>query len=122
MIEKLPDLVNGDAALVRRGRWLTTDFMVEVGPEQHLVRVEQGRIAEVRPITVNLVPWRFAVRAEADVWRRFWRPVPEPGYHDVIALMRYGRMRLEGDLQPMMANLLYIKAVLESPRRLEDAP
>ncbi len=31
MIEKLPDLVNGDARLVWRGRFLTVDFLVEVG-------------------------------------------------------------------------------------------
>jgi hypothetical protein len=122
MIEKLPELVNSDEALVRRGRWLTADALIEVGARGHLVRFEAGRIAAVRRLTTNLVPWSFAIRAEEEVWRRFWRPVPEPGYHDIIALMRYGRMRLEGNLQPLMAHLLYVKAVLETPRRLSAQP
>jgi hypothetical protein len=42
--------------------------------------------------------------------------MPEPGYHDVIAMTRLGVARLEGDLQPLMANLRYVKEVLESPR------
>ena len=33
MIERLFELVNADAALVRRGRFLTTDFLVEVGDD-----------------------------------------------------------------------------------------
>ena len=31
MLEKLQELVNADAALVRRGRWLTADMMLEIG-------------------------------------------------------------------------------------------
>jgi hypothetical protein len=32
MIETLRERVNGDEALVRRGRYLTTTFLLEVGP------------------------------------------------------------------------------------------
>ena len=118
-IDKLPELVNGNAALVRRGRHFSTEMMIEVGDAQYLVRIEQGRIAAVEPLRINLRPWSFAIRAAAEVWERFWEPVPAPGYHDLIALLRYGRVRMEGNLQPLMANLIYLKLVLETPRRLE---
>ena len=118
-IEKLPELVNGNAALVRRGKHFSADVMIEVGDRQHLVRFEQGRIAAVTPIRINLQSWTFSIRAAADVWERFWLPVPPPGYHDLIALLRYGRLRFEGNLQPLMANLIYLKLVLETPRVLE---
>lgn len=118
-IEKLPELVNKNAALVRRGQHFTADMMVEVGDAQYLVSIEQGRIRSVRPVTINLISWTFALRASAEVWEQFWRPVPSPGYHDLIALLRYGRLRMEGDLQPMMANLIYLKLVMETPRTLE---
>jgi hypothetical protein len=118
-IEKLPDLVNANAALVRRGRHFSADIMIEVGETQYLVRIAQGRIADVTPIRLNLQSWTFAIRAAADVWARFWQPVPAPGYHDLIALLRYGRLRFEGNLQPLMANLIYLKLVLETPRALE---
>jgi hypothetical protein len=47
MIERLFGLVNADAAPVRRGRFLTTDFLVEVGDEAFLVSAQEGRIAGV---------------------------------------------------------------------------
>ena len=118
MIERLADLVNADAALVRRGRYLTTDFLVEVGDEPFQVSVEHGRIAGVTRGAAPVRPWRFAIRASAETWREFWQPVPRPGYHDLFALTRFGRARIEGDLLPLMANLRYVKEVLESPRRL----
>jgi hypothetical protein len=118
MIERLFDLVNADAALVRRGRFLTTDFLVEVGDEPFQVSVQDGRIASVTRGPAAARPWRFAIRASAEAWREFWQPVPRPGYHDLFALTRFGHARIEGDLRPLMANLRYVKEVLETPRRL----
>jgi len=118
MIDRLPGLVNGDEALVRRGRFLTCDFLVEVGDVAYHVSVEQGRIASVTLGPALMRPWRFAIRAAEEAWREFWQPVPRAGYHDLFALTRFGRARIEGDLQPLMANLRYIKDVLAAPRRL----
>ena len=44
MIEKLPELVNNNEALIRRGRWLNDVFLVEVGEIQYLVHVTAGRV------------------------------------------------------------------------------
>jgi hypothetical protein len=118
MIERLSELVNADAALVRRGRFLTTDFLVEVGEEAFHVSVHEGRIAAVTRGPAPGRPWRFAIRASAEAWREFWQPVPRAGYHDLFALTRFGRARIEGDLLPLMANLRYVKEVLEKPRLL----
>ena len=118
MIERLFDLVNADEALVRCGRFLTADFLVEVGNTPYHVSVERGRIASVTRGPTLMRPWRFAIRAPEEAWREFWQPVPRPGYHDLFALTRFGHARIEGDLHPLMANLRYIKEVLETPRRL----
>jgi hypothetical protein len=118
MIERLFDLVNADAALVRRGRFLTCDFLVEVGEVPYHVSVECGRIASVTRGPALMRPWRFAIRASEEAWYQFWQPVPRSGYHDLFALTRFGHARVEGDLHPLMANLRYVKEVLEAPRRL----
>ena len=118
MIDRLSELVNADEALVRRGRFLTCDFLVEVGDTPYHVSVERGRIASVTRGPALMRPWRFAIRASEEAWREFWQPVPRPGYHDLFALTRFGRARVEGDLHPLMANLRYVKEVLETPRRL----
>ena len=117
-LERLPELVNGNEALVRRGRFLTVQFLVEVGDIAYLVSVMEGRIVRVERGPFLLRSWTFALRAPLEAWQRFREPVPLPGYHDLFAMTKQGQARIEGDLQPLMSNLLYIKDILAAPRRL----
>ena len=121
MIEKLPELVNNDAPLVRRGRWLNDVFMVEVGAIQYLVHVREGRIDRIETGPFVMPSWTVAVRGPEAMWQRFWKSTPAPGDNDLFALRKTGEMTVEGDLQPFMANLIYIKQVLASPRQLDSA-
>ena len=121
MIEKLPELVNKNVALVRRGRWLSDVFMVEVGLIQYLVHVHEGRIEYVETGPFIMASWTFAVRGPEAMWCRFWKAIPAPGDNDLFALRKTGEMSVEGNLQPFMANLIYIKQVLASPRQLDTA-
>jgi hypothetical protein len=118
MIERLPELVNSDAALVRRGRFLTGAFMIEVGTEQYLIQICSGVIKRIEKGPFVMRSWIFAIRASEQTWGRFWQKIPQPGYHDIFALLRKAEITLEGDLQPFMANLLYIKLLLAAPRAL----
>ncbi len=43
VFERLSEWVNADAALVRRGRYLSTTFLLEVGDVAWLVTVHEGR-------------------------------------------------------------------------------
>ena len=47
MFERLPDLVDADAGLVRRGRFLSVTFLIEVGARAYLIHVVQGRVTRV---------------------------------------------------------------------------
>ena len=116
-IESLPELVNNNAALLHRGRYFSTTFMLEIGDNQYIIKIHEGRVIDVSAAGV-MPTWIFALRASIDVWEKFWAAVPEPGYNDVLALVRWGRMRIEGNLQPLMANLLYVKEALASIRTL----
>ncbi len=116
----LPTLVDADEAMIRRGRYLTTTFLVETGDTAWLITVIEGRVARVERGPFLMRGWSFAVRAGADAWRRFWQPVPAPGYHDLFAMAKLGHARIEGDLQPLMANLRYVKDLLEAPRGRVD--
>lgn len=116
VLERLPDLVNGDAALVRRGGHCSLTFLVEVGATAWLVTVHRGRIERLERGPFLMRAWRFAVRAPEAAWRRFWEPIPAPGYHDLFAMTKAGHATVEGDLQPLMAHLRYVKDVLAAPR------
>ena len=119
MLERLAEIVNGNEDLVRRGRYFSDTFMLEVGETQYLIEVLQGRIESVELGPFVMRSWTFALRATEDVWQRFWEKLPKPGYHDIFALLRLNRIVLDGDLQPMMANLLYVKEVIAAPRKLK---
>ncbi len=119
IIEKLPELVNKDERLVWRGRFLTVDFLIQVGDHSYLVSIQSGRITSMERGPFYMRPGRFAVRAPAESWEKLWEPVPGPGYTDILGVMKRGEARIEGDLQPLIANLRYIKEVLATPRRLK---
>lgn len=115
--ESLPERVDADARLVHRGRFVSTTFLLEVGPDAWLVRIAEGRVAEVRRGPHVMPRWTFALRAPADAWEDFWSPRPPPGANDLLALAKARRLAIEGDQHPFMANLLYFKGVLASLRR-----
>ena len=119
MLERLGEIVNRDEALVRRGRYFSDTFMLEVGKAQFLIKVCQGRIESVELGPFVMRSWTFALRATEDVWQRFWEKLPQPGYQDIFALLRQDRIVLDGELQPMMANLLYVKEVIAAPRKIK---
>ena len=118
MIEKLPELVNADAALIHRGRWVSATVLVGVGDRHYLLTIEKGRLSQVREGPFVTPSYDFGVTAPTEEWERFWAPRPLPGSHDLFALLRRGVLTLSGDLHPFMANLQYFKDVLAAPRAL----
>ena len=118
MIERIPELVNADANLVRRGRFLSTTFLLEIGKQGYLVKIIEGRIVSITPGPFVTPNYSFALRAPREEWEMFWKKLPPPGYNDIFALFKRGKLTIEGDLHPFMANLLYIKDVLAAPRQI----
>lgn len=116
VLERLAELVNADARLVRRGRDCSMTFLVETGATQWLVSVHKGRIVDVERGPFLMRAWAFAIRAPAEAWRQFWQPVPAAGFHDLFAMAKGGSARIEGDLRPLMQHLRYVKDVLAAPR------
>lgn len=118
-IEHLPDLVNADLDLVRRGALMNETFLLGVDAVPYYVTVREGRIAALERGPALLRRWSFAVRASAEAWQRHWRSMPAPGDHDIFAMAKAGHAAIEGDLLPLMQHLRYVKEVLAAPRRLE---
>jgi hypothetical protein len=116
----IPALVNGDEALLRRGRYLDVDLMLEIGAVPCYITVRGGRVTSLETGPLLMPSWSFAIRGSENAWRQFWRPLPPPHFHDVFALAKTGEFRIEGDLYPFMSNLLYFKGLIGAPRRLAE--
>jgi hypothetical protein len=115
----LPDRVNGDAVLLRRGRHLNATCQLDFGGDSVLLRISDGQIAEVRRNLSVMPSADFAIIGEPAIWRRFLAADPPPGDHDLFAFLKRRELRVVGDLHPLMSHLLYFKAVFAC---LRDAP
>ena len=63
MIEQIRDLVNADEELVRRGRFVSTTFLLEIGEQGYLVKIIEGRIVSITPGPFVTPNYSFALRA-----------------------------------------------------------
>jgi hypothetical protein len=116
MLDDIARLVNDDTSIVRWGKHMNETFMVEVGDDQYLLSVSDGKLTVAKgPFTQR--SWRFAIRATRESWEKFWQKTPAPGWHDLFALLRRGDVAFEGDQRVLMAYLMYVKLVLAAPRK-----
>jgi hypothetical protein len=119
VIEALKQRVNTDEALVKRGRYLTTTFLLEVGRTAWLIAIFEGRIVSVTSGPFVMPSSSFALRASEEEWAKFWTRRPPPGSNDLMALIKRRGLNAEGDLQIFMANLRYFKEALAKLRPQE---
>jgi hypothetical protein len=119
VIEALKQRVNADEGLVRRGRYLTTTLLLEVGSTAWLIAIFEGRIVAVTSGPFVMPSSSFALRASEEEWAKFWTSRPPPGSNDLMALIKRRALKAEGDLQIFMANLRYFKEALAKLRPQE---
>jgi hypothetical protein len=112
----IPALLEQTPALIVRGRFLDCECLL--GPTDHSFHasIRAGRIVVLVPAPVLMRSWRFSYSAQPAAWAEYWKPMPRPGWHDLLALTKRGEAVLEGDLHPFMAHLQYFKDVLALPR------
>ena len=121
MIEALQQRVNDDQGLIRRGRYLTTTFLLEVGATCWLISIFEGRIVAVTRGPFVMPSSAFALRASEEEWKKFWRKRPPPGSNDLLALIKRRALKAEGNLQVFMSHLRYFKEALAKLRAEGDA-
>jgi hypothetical protein len=116
MLEALKERVNEDAGLVRRGRYLTTTFLLQSGNTSWLVAIFEGKVVSVTRGPFVMPSSSFALRASEAEWQKFFLSKPPPGSNDLMALVRRKVLKAEGDLQVFMAHLRYFKEALAKLR------
>src|SRR5262245_33195202 len=97
---RLPDLLAADADLRRRGRLLSVDCRVDVGSEPFFLAIRDGALTDLERGARLMHSTAFALRASDEAWTQHWKPVPEPGWHDLLALTKRGAASIDGDLRP----------------------
>jgi hypothetical protein len=108
-LETLKERAAGDALLARFGLDFDCALLVGDGDTDWLIEIERGAVTRVAKGPFIMPKTDLRLRAASDTWSKFLAPVPPPGYHDLLALRRYRRIQIEGDIRLMSAYLFYLK-------------
>jgi hypothetical protein len=113
---EIPALLEAAPALVARGRFLDCDCRLGPMGQPFFASIRAGRIVEFTAQAALMRSWRFSYRATPLAWGEYWKPMPKPGFHDLLALTKRGEAVLEGELHSFMTHLQYFKDLLALPR------
>lgn len=108
------DPIHGaDDWLAHLGRWVNVTFLLRKGDAEYLITLRDGRVQRIAPGPHVMPCWTFALVAGDDAWERFWAAEPQPRFHDLMAMVRFKALRIEGDMTVFMRNLLYFKTLVK---------
>lgn len=99
-----------------RVREVNLDMLLQFGQVPAIVRVRNGRVLEILEMAVPLQSSDFSIKGTETGWQKFWEQIPQAGWHDILALNKRKEFTIEGNLQPLMAHLQFIKDLLASTR------
>lgn len=112
-------MVNNDQELNVIGKYFTTKFLWQIGPESYVIEVLEGKVKNIISNPTPLEPWKFAIRGTVDAWRKFTQPTPPPMYHELFAAMFQGNLQIDGDIKELMANLRAMTRLLDVTREVQ---
>ena len=116
MFERLTETAGLGSRLSRKAPVLDTRFMLSAGDEDYIVTIAQGAVISVEAGPFVMPSYSFRIVTSRDEWEKFLEEVPKPGSNDLLAMLRRKVLAFEGNLHPLMANLLYFKLILASLR------
>lgn len=119
MIEILTDMqarLNATPHLLRLGRLFSDTMLLSVDGAEYYLTFDKGHLTEIRPGPSRKTPYRFALITDSAALEAFWRPIPEPGFHDIFGLVKIGRGQIVGDILTLVKNLRFFKEFMALPR------
>ncbi len=99
-------------------RLFSADILLQFDDVPVIVRVREGRVTELVEHRVPLQSSDFSIKGTAQGWTKFWQCMPPAGWHDIFALNKRKEFTIEGNLQPLMAHLQYVKDLLACAREV----
>ena len=120
MFKSLIDDNEKRSQLSMMAQYLNTCFMISTIENEYLVNIEKGVVKNVEEGPFVMPSYVFKLTAPKNEWLKFLQNTPQPGSHDIIAMLRRKVLKFEGDLHPLMSHLLYFKLLLASLRQVES--
>ena len=108
--------------LLHRARFVRMRFDIRSPSASLRVEVDGPRVrAELVDAASTPEPPDFSLEAGDGAWEEFSRPLPQPGFHDLLALLGEGHARFEGDGLRFYTHLFLVKGIVAAVFRKEGA-
>jgi hypothetical protein len=102
---KFKTLSDSDKTIAAMARYYTCSYMWDMGEAKVIVEMLDGKVRHINTDPAPLDAYDFALRASAQTWREFARPVPRPMFHGIWAASFRHDLKMEGNILIMMQNL-----------------
>ncbi len=119
MLQNLAQALTGNPALARRNRFARLVIAVGAGDERFTVRLGGEPIGVERGAAA--AP-DIELKASADAWAEFAKPVPAVGYQSLHGMMRVGHLQVSGNMLEFGRHLMLIEEVFAHIRGAASAP
>ena len=120
MFKSLTEKNEKRSQLSMMAQYLNRCFMISTIEHEYLENIEKGVVKNVEEGPFVMPSYVFKLTAPKNEWLKFLQHTPQPGSHDIIAMLRRKVLKFEGDLHPLMSHLLYFKLLLASLRPAES--
>ena len=102
---KFKNLTDNDETIQCMGKYYTCSFLYDMTDRKVIVEMHDGKVKNINTDPAPLDPYDFALRASAQTWREFAKPLPKPMFHGIWAASFCEDLKLEGNLLVLMQNL-----------------
>ena len=102
---KFKNLSDSDKTIAAMAKYYTCTFMWDMGEKKVIVEMHDGKVKHINTDPAPLDAYDFALRASAQTWREFARPIPRPMFHGIWAASFREDLKLEGNILVLMQNL-----------------
>lgn len=99
---KFKNLTDNDETIQCMGKYYTCSFLYDMTDCKVIVEMHDGKVKNINTDPAPLDPYDFALRASAQTWREFAKPVPKPMFHGIWAASFCEDLKLEGNLLVLM--------------------
>ncbi|MEI4263799.1 hypothetical protein [Roseovarius sp. D0-M9] len=102
---KFSDASDNDATIAAMAKYFTCKYLWDMDDAKVIVEMKDGKVYAININPGPMDNYDFALRASAQTWREFARPIPKPMYHGIYSASFRKDLKIEGNHLVLMQNL-----------------
>jgi hypothetical protein len=102
---KFKNMSDSDKTIAAMAKYFTCTYMWDMEEAKVIIEMHDGKVKHINTHPAPLDSYDFALRASAQTWREFSRPVPRPMFHGIWSASFRQDLKLEGNILVLMQNL-----------------